>query len=63
MAGDPKLKCPNCASAYIERMPSAPPRDAGEQLSVDAAPAGKDPPNMRCNACGHTWWVPVSGRA
>jgi hypothetical protein len=58
MAGDPTLKCPRCASNYIERMPAGAPRATDDQLSADAAAMSHEPPNIRCNACGHTWWVP-----
>ena len=59
MTNETVSNCPMCASADIVPMdPGAAPADAGDDdLSVDVTPPRAEPPNMRCNNCGHTWWV------
>ena len=39
-----------------------PTRDEGRRLTADVTPPETDPPNMVCDNCGHTWWVPDAGR-
>jgi hypothetical protein len=29
----------------------------GDELTADVSPPAADPPNMRCESCGHTWWL------
>jgi len=57
MPATSEAKCPRCSSDDIEpiRVETV---DEGDALTADVAPPAADPPNMRCNACGHTWWAP-----
>lgn len=54
---DPAATCPRCSSEEIERI-KPPARDEGARLTADITPPAADPPNMVCDNCGHTWWVP-----
>jgi hypothetical protein len=49
--------CPRCSSERITSLPARS-RDAGaNELTADVAAPAADPPNMRCDNCGHTWWL------
>ena len=54
--------CPRCSSEDIEQI-RADVLDEGDALTADVTPPVADPPNMRCNACGHTWWAPDASNA
>jgi hypothetical protein len=64
MTGAGTLTCPACASADIAPLdPADPSEEAADELMVDAAPPRAEPPNMRCNVCGHLWWAPDASKA
>jgi hypothetical protein len=56
--GPSRHHCPRCSSDRIVEIDAAGPGDPqADQLSADApSQPGADPPNMRCEACGHRWW-------
>ena len=59
--GSAAAACPRCSSTDIAPI-NAPAPDEGGSLTADVTPPATDPPNMRCNACGHAWWVPRATR-
>jgi hypothetical protein len=54
--GPSRHHCPRCASDRILPIDVAHPDPGADELSADAPVPGADPPNMRCEACGHRWW-------
>ena len=49
--------CPRCSSDRIGPIASRAHDAGGDELTADVAPPSPDPPNMRCESCGHTWWL------
>jgi hypothetical protein len=50
--------CPRCSSNRIAPMPSRARGDTtANDFTADVSAPAPDPPNMRCENCGHTWWL------
>lgn len=56
-AGASRDICPKCSSGRIVAFDAARADPLADKLTADAAPPVADPPNMRCESCGHTWWL------
>jgi DNA-directed RNA polymerase subunit RPC12/RpoP len=56
LAETPRGGCPQCSSERVVPFGSARGDSSADELTADAAPPAADPPNMRCEACGHRWW-------
>ncbi len=55
-AGPSRNICPKCSSDHVVPIDAARQDPMADELSADAPLPAKDPPNMRCEACGHRWW-------
>jgi DNA-directed RNA polymerase subunit RPC12/RpoP len=55
-AGPSRHHCPRCSSDRIVPIDAARDDPGADELSADAPTPDADPPNMRCEACGHRWW-------
>jgi uncharacterized Zn finger protein len=49
--------CPRCSSDRIAPIATRWHDPGGDELTADVAPPSGDPPNMRCEKCGHVWWL------
>ncbi len=55
-AGPSRDVCPRCSSDRVAPIDVAREDPRADELSADAPIPHTDPPNMRCEACGHRWW-------
>lgn len=59
MPAPPREVCPRCGSGDIRalRTGEAPADERADNLTADADREPAEPPNTRCDACGHAWWL------
>jgi hypothetical protein len=53
----PRDICPICSSESIVPIDAVDEDAEADELTADVGPLRAEPPNTRCESCGHTWWL------